>query len=279
MSKTFVRHDGRRHDELRPIKVSHHVFGYAPGSILFELGNTKVLCAVTLQPGVPPFLKGQKVGWLTAEYAMLPTATLIRSPRDGTTQKKNGRAIEISRLISRSLRSVVDLTKLGERTIQIDCDVLQADGGTRTASITGAYLALEKAVEHWLLTGEITESILIDAVGAVSIGFLNETILVDLDFHEDSTIDADYNFVLTHAGKIIEIQGTAERKAINWPLFYQVADLAVQSVRNMLLHSNNRAQIAPVLDAKDTNNHEIKKTNSPKKALFSLESRLGHLSS
>src|ERR1700684_2221883 len=109
MNKTFVRHDGRRHNELRPIKVSTQVFGYAPGSVLFELGNTKVLCAITLQPGVPPFLKGQKVGWLTAEYAMLPTATLIRSPRDGSTQKKNGRAIEISRLISRSLRSVVDL--------------------------------------------------------------------------------------------------------------------------------------------------------------------------
>lgn len=218
----------RLHDQLRDVKISYNVFGYAPGSVLFELGNTKILCSVTLQPGVPPFLKGSKTGWLTAEYAMLPTSGRIRSARESTQAKRNDRAVEISRLIGRSLRCVVNLAAYGERTIFVDCDVLQADGSTRTASITGAYIALRMAVQQWLATGELAQDILTDAVVAVSAGMHNGTALLDLDFQEDTMLDADYNFVFTKTQKIIEIQGAAEKKAISWQDFDQLKDLAIK---------------------------------------------------
>ena len=220
---SFVqRAHGRKFDQLRNVKISYDVFGYAPGSVLFELGNTKILCSVTMQIGVPPFLKGTKTGWLTAEYAMLPTSCKVRSARESTQGKRNDRSIEISRLIGRSLRAVVDLSKIGERTIHIDCDVLQADGSTRTASITGAYLALKMAVEKWVSNGDIVESIITDAVVAVSAGYASNVPLLDLDYAEDSIIDADYNFVLTQSEKIIEIQGAAEKNALSWQQFDQL---------------------------------------------------------
>jgi ribonuclease PH len=180
------------------------------------MGKTKVLCAVSLQQGVPHFLRGKKTGWLTAEYSLLPASTPIRTVREITANKRNGRTIEISRVIGRALRSVVNLDPLGEQTIFIDCDVLQADGGTRTACITGAYLALKAAVAQWLHRGIISETILIDELAAISVGLAQDTVLLDLDFIEDSATEADFNFVLTRSGKIIELQGSAEKFPIKW---------------------------------------------------------------
>jgi ribonuclease PH len=232
MNHSIVRSSNRAYDHLRELKISYDVFSYASSSVLFELGNTKVLCAVTLTPGVPPFLRGKRTGWLTAEYAMLPTATLTRTSREDLL-KRNGRSIEISRLISRALRSVVDLSLLGERTIMIDCDVLQADGGTRSAAITGAFLALKKAVDHWVEQQELPRTIILDEIAAISVGFINGQALLDLDFGEDSSADADYNFVLTKSGTIIEIQGTAERQAVSWSAFDQVKQLAIKGINNL----------------------------------------------
>src|ERR1700733_6301212 len=190
-----VRSGKREYNELRPLKVAYDIYSYTPGSVLFEMGNTKILCSVTLQNSVPHFLRGKRRGWLTAEYALLPASTPIRTVREVSANKRNGRTIEISRLIGRSLRSVADLAVLGESTIFIDCDVLQADGGTRTACITGAYLALKAAVVRWLEKGIIHQSLLKDELGAVSVGIADDLTLLDLDFIEDSTTFADFNFV------------------------------------------------------------------------------------
>ncbi len=232
MNNVIKRADGRRADQLRPFSIHIDSFGYADGSVIVSLGQTKVLCAVTLQTGVPPFLKGKRTGWLTAEYALMPTSTQTRSQRD-SNQKINGRSVEISRLIGRSLRTVVDLNKLGERTITIDCDVLQADGGTRTACITGAFIALRRAEAQWLKEGLIIESVIVDELAAISAGVKNGVALLDIDYAEDSTIDADYNFVLTRSGSIVEIQGTTEAKAIAWPLFNDMCHLATQGIKDI----------------------------------------------
>ena len=272
------RADGRRADQMRPVRIVYDAFGYAPGCVLFELGNTKVLCAVSLQTGVPPFLKGRKVGWLTAEYAMLPTAVHQRLTRD-TYPKGNGRAIEISRLISRSLRAVVDLSKLGERTIVIDCDVLQADGGTRTACITGAYIALQRAIAHWVATHELSETILTDAVAAVSVGFKDSTILLDIDFAEDSAIDADYNFVLTRSGALVEVQGTAEKYPLSWSLLEQAYQIAYTGVTT-LFQPLTADQLPIIPHAEDSSQAASVRSNEPKQArksgepLFCLKNRL-----
>jgi len=226
------RAQGRLAHQLRPLSISYHVFGYAPGSVLFELGNTKVLCSVSLQPGVPQFLKGKKEGWLTAEYALLPTSTAFRSSRD-SQHKRNDRAIEISRLIGRSLRAVVDLTTIGERTIVVDCDVLQADGSTRTAAITGAYLALSQAMQTWIANKEIQVPFLKEAIAAVSVGCREGNVFVDLDYAEDSQFDVDYNVVLTRSGNIIEIQGTAERVPLAWDDFALLMDAARLAVHDL----------------------------------------------
>ncbi len=228
-----TRANNRRNDELRPLKVTYDILAYASGSVLFEIGSTKVLCAVTRQQGVPHFLRGKKSGWLTAEYSLLPASTPLRTVRDSTSSKRNGRTIEISRLIGRALRSVVKLDKLGEQTIFIDCDVLQADGGTRTASITGAYLALRAAVSNWLAQGIITESILSDEISAVSVGISGGESLLDIDFAEDSTIDADFNYVLTRSGKIIEIQGSAERCPVTWAQHDDMKNIAISGVNTI----------------------------------------------
>ncbi len=257
----------RAFDQMRDVKISYDVFGYAPGSVLFELGNTKILCSVSIASGVPHFLKGSRTGWLTAEYAMLPTSGHTRLVRESTQTKRNDRAVEISRLIGRSLRAVVDLTTLGERTIYVDCDVLQADGSTRTASITGAYIALKMAVERWLESREIAQSILIDAVSAVSVGFIkNQNALLDLDFQEDSIIDADYNFVLTKSGTIIEIQGTAEKKALSWTEFEQLKELAIKGNK----------QLFSLMDQSCDQIVHPKKNNAKSESvpLFSLKNRL-----
>ena len=229
MEHKSTRAYGRAHDEIRPIRITYDVFEYAAASVLFELGKTKVLCAITLQNNVPPFLKGKKVGWLTAEYAMLPTATHVRKERE-TAFKQNGRSIEISRLIGRVLRSVVSLDLLGERTIVIDCDVVQADGGTRTACISGAFIALSIAVERWLAAGKIPQNIIRDELAAISVGLKNDQLLLDLDFAEDSTIDADFNFILTRSGAVVEVQGAAEHAPIAWEQVQSMVSLAQKGI-------------------------------------------------
>lgn len=227
------RLDGRSCEQLRPISVSYDVYGYAVASVLFELGNTKVLCSVHLQSNVPFFLKGTKTGWLTAEYAMLPGATVQRTPRDDGHKKKDGRSVEISRLIGRCLRSIVNLKPLGEQTIIIDCDVLQADGGTRTAAITGACLALEVACQRWLAAGIITQSCMLDSIAAISIGCVNNSLLVDPHYTEDAQLDADFNFVLTKSGGVVEIQGTAERNPLAWQQMAAMGLLAQQAIAQL----------------------------------------------
>lgn len=242
------RASGRLHHQIRDVSIDYNVFGYAAGSVLFQMGRTKVLCAVTLQNGVPPFLRGKKQGWLTGEYAMLPTATATRNSRENCYMKRNGRSIEISRLIGRSLRAVINLEKIGERTITIDCDVLQADGSTRTACISGSYLALEAAISTWINTGEIdathVNEVLVDSVGAVSVGIVNGQTLLDLDFEEDSMVDIDYNFVLTQSGRVIEIQGSAGRAAISWEDFEKIRMLATQGVEQLFHVFEQKGQLA-----------------------------------
>jgi len=207
---------GRDFLESRPLSLSYNTFGFADASVLLTLGQTKVHVAVSLQDSVPHFLRGKGRGWLTAEYAMMPTATKQRTQRESVAGKRQGRSIEIARLIGRSLRTVVDIDCIGEKTIVIDCDVLQADGGTRTACITAASFALEKASEKWVQEGSAERSVLQERVAALSGGIVDGTLLVDLDQDEDMRAQADFNFVMTQSGKIIEMQGTAEKEPVSW---------------------------------------------------------------
>ena len=204
------RHDNRAPDSLRPVTITRGYTKHAEGSVLIEFGDTKVLCTASVLDKVPPHKKGSGEGWVTAEYGMLPRSTHTRSDREAARGKQSGRTQEIQRLIGRALRSVVDLSKLGERTIQIDCDVIQADGGTRTASITGAYVALADAVAWLHAQGKITQSPIIDAVAAISVGVVGGVPMLDLDYNEDSNCDTDMNVVMTGKGGFVEIQGTAE---------------------------------------------------------------------
>lgn len=229
-----VRANDRSYDQIRPVHVTYDAFGYASGTVLFELGNTKVLCAISLNAGVPAFLKGSKTGWLTAEYAMLPTSTVQRTQREAITQKRSGRGTEISRLIGRALRAVTNLDVFGEKTITIDCDVLQADGGTRTAAISGAYLALCEAEQRWLADKIINQPCVIGDVAAISVGMLEGIPMVDLDCAEDNNADVDFNFMLTSVGDIIEIQGAVEHcAAISWDNFESMRTLAVNGVQTL----------------------------------------------
>lgn len=234
-----MRVDGRDVNQIRPIKVTYGIYGNAHGSALFEMGNTRILCSVMMQDGVPRFLKGTGKGWLTAEYTLLPASTLTRTPREMSIMQKNGRSTEISRLIGRSLRAVTNLKALGEKTLYIDCDVLQADGGTRTAAISGAYCALRHAVERWVQQGIIKEPLLHDDVAAVSVGLLNGQPLLDLNFSEDCKVDADFNFVMTGSGNIIEIQGAAETKPISADIVMQMQQVAFKGIVAILEMTNN----------------------------------------
>ncbi len=204
------RHDNRAPDSLRPVTITRGYTKHAEGSVLIEFGDTKVLCTASVLDKVPPHKKGSGEGWVTAEYGMLPRSTHTRSDREAARGKQSGRTQEIQRLIGRALRSVVDLSQLGERTIQIDCDVIQADGGTRTASITGAYVALADAVAWLHAQGKITQSPIIDSVAAISVGVVGGVPMLDLDYNEDSNCDTDMNVVMTGKGGFVEIQGTAE---------------------------------------------------------------------
>jgi len=215
------RTDGRAYDELRPVRITRGYTKMPEGSVLIEVGDTRVLCTASVEDKVPPFQKGTGQGWITAEYSMLPRATAVRNQREATKGKISGRTMEIQRLIGRALRSIVDLGKLGERTIWLDCDVLQADGGTRTASITGAYLALVDAVHGLRQSGAIKENPLLDRVAAVSVGKVKDEVILDLCYEEDSQAEVDMNVVMTGAGKFVEIQGTAEgipfdREELDW---------------------------------------------------------------
>lgn len=228
-----IRNDGRPYDKIRPIKVTYDVFEYAAGSVLFELGKTKILCAVTFAPGVPQFLRNSGQGWLTAEYSLLPASTQQRIQRDSSAMKVSGRSMEISRLIGRSLRSVVDVSHIGENTIWVDCDVMQADGGTRTASINAAYLALKQAEERLLAQGKIKAPLLKDTIASISAGILDGEALLDLNFEEDNKAIADLNFVLTKSGKIVEIQGTAEGEPIAWEDFEKIKNLVHKGIKQI----------------------------------------------
>lgn len=233
MSAPIQRYGERACDALRKVGATFNTFGYAPGSVLFEMGRTKVLCAVGIQHGVPSFLKGKHRGWLTAEYAMLPTSTGVRTQREASTMRKNGRSVEISRFIARCLRTIIDFESLGERTIVVDCDVLQADAGTRTACITGASLALRMAVNKWLGDNVISKNILKGSLAAISVGWLGDQPLLDLDFSEDSRVDADFNVVMTDTGNLVEIQGAVEGATLSWDQFEQVRALAVLGIQDL----------------------------------------------
>ncbi|AOB33728.1 ribonuclease PH [Bordetella sp. H567] len=205
-----ARHSGRAPDELRPLSLARGFTRYAEGSVLIKAGNTHVLCTASVLEKVPPFLKGQGQGWVTAEYGMLPRATHTRGDREAARGKQSGRTQEIQRLIGRSLRAVMDMAALGERTLHIDCDVLQADGGTRCASITGAWVAMADAVALLMKRGDLAANPLRDHVAAVSVGMVGGQPVLDLDYEEDSGCDADVNVVMTGAGAFVEVQGTAE---------------------------------------------------------------------
>jgi ribonuclease PH len=233
MRRSDGRDDGRSAEQLRPLSLTKNVFTHADGSVLLSIGKTQVLCAVSLVEGVPVFLRGKGEGWLTAEYALLPASTAVRTPRDQLLGKRNGRSVEISRLIGRALRCVVNLKQLGEFTITIDCDVLNADGGTRCAAICGAQAALNLAVSRWLEADIIKQSILTAQLGAISVGVQDTIILLDLTAQEDNTIDSDFNFVLTSDNHIIEVQGTAEQKVISWSKFEAMRKLATHGIEQL----------------------------------------------
>lgn len=201
---------GRKNDEMREVRVTKNYIMHPEGSVLIEFGNTKVICNATVEEKIPPFLRGSGTGWITAEYSMLPRATNNRIQREASKGKVAGRTMEIQRLIGRALRSSIDLSKLGERTIIIDCDVIQADGGTRTASITGAYLAMELAIEKLIDDGKLNEIPIISKVAAISVGKIKNDILLDLEYEEDSKADVDMNIIMNDKGEFIEIQGTGE---------------------------------------------------------------------
>lgn len=205
--------DGRSSTDLRPITIETGVNRYAEGSVLIKCGNTQVLCTATVEESVPAWLKGQGQGWITAEYSMLPRATHTRTRRE--REKVSGRTHEIQRLIGRALRTMVDMKKLGERSILVDCDVIQADGGTRCASITGACVAVGIALSKLIEDGKISENAWINSVSAISLGMKDDQVLVDLDYDEDSSCDVDSNYVITGDGKLVEFQGTAEKKAFS----------------------------------------------------------------
>ncbi len=227
-----MRTDGRQPNQLRPTKITPGFLATAEGSVLIETGNTRVLCAATVEDSVPGFLRGSGKGWVTAEYAMLPRATVTRSAREVTKGRQSGRTHEIQRLIGRSLRSVVDLVALGERSVIVDCDVLQADGGTRTAAITGAYVALAIALGTLVRFKVLSKSPLLDSVAATSVGIVNGVAMLDLCYEEDSRADVDMNVIMTGGGKFVELQATAERSAFEDS---QLADL-ITLARNGIQH-------------------------------------------
>jgi len=232
---TAVQRPGQRAaNALRPVRITRGYTIHAEGSVLIEFGNTKVLCTASVEEKVPPHKRGSGEGWVTAEYGMLPRATHTRSDREAAKGKQSGRTQEIQRLIGRSLRAVFDLKALGERSISLDCDVLQADGGTRTAAITGAFVAAQDAVNRLMAAGKLTASPIKDHVAAISVGILDGTLLLDLEYVEDSTCDTDMNVVMTGAGHYVEVQGTAEGVAFTRAEMDQLLVLAEKGIAELV---------------------------------------------
>ncbi|TFW72210.1 ribonuclease PH [Methylotenera oryzisoli] len=233
-----IRPSQRACNQLRPVEIIRHYTKHAEGSVLVKFGDTHVLCTASVDEKVPGFLKGKGQGWVTAEYGMLPRSTGSRMDREAARGKQSGRTQEIQRLIGRSLRAIIDLEKLGERSIQIDCDVIQADGGTRTASITGAYVALHDAISFLLKNGKISESPLKDSVAAISVGVYQGTPVLDLDYIEDSDCDTDMNVVMTGKGGFVEIQGTAEGEPFERDAMNAMLDLAAHGIQQLIIEQN-----------------------------------------
>jgi ribonuclease PH len=231
---SFARTDGRGPDELRPVTITPDYLPYAEGSVLIEMGNTRVVCAASLEDRVPPFLRNAGHGWLTAEYAMLPRATQTRTAREIGRGGPSGRTHEIQRLIGRSLRAVADMKALGERTITIDCDVLQADGGTRTAAITGSYVAFALASDHLLKIGKISRPLTANQVAAISVGIVDGIPLLDLKYDEDSRAEVDMNVVCTSDGRFIELQGTAEREPFSRAQMDELVALGMLGIEELV---------------------------------------------
>jgi len=229
-----IRPSQRNNNQLREVEIIRHYTKHAEGSVLIKYGDTHVLCTASVEERVPAFLKGKGQGWVTAEYGMLPRSTGSRMDREAARGKQSGRTQEIQRLIGRSLRAIIDLEKLGERSIQIDCDVIQADGGTRTASITGAYVALHDAITTLLLSGKLTESPLKQAVAAISVGVYKGAPVLDLDYIEDSDCDTDMNVVMTADGGFVEVQGTAEGEPFDRDAMNAMLDLARDGINTLI---------------------------------------------
>jgi len=234
-----VRSDGRQPDELRPVRFIRHFNKYAEGSVLIEVGDTKVICTASIEEGVPPFRRDSGGGWLTAEYAMLPRSTGTRNARESARGRLGGRTHEIQRLIGRSLRAVVDFQVLGQRTVWVDCDVIQADGGTRTASITGSFVAVFDALEHLRAHGIIPAIPIYDFVAATSVGIVDNRTLLDLTYQEDSSCEVDMNIVMTGDGRLIEVQGTAEDQPFARAELEQLLDLATHGVDQLIAMQRN----------------------------------------
>jgi ribonuclease PH len=230
----FLRSGARAADALRPVRITRGYTIHAEGSVLIEFGHTRVLCTASVLDKVPPHKKGSGEGWVTAEYGMLPRATHTRGDREAARGKQSGRTQEIQRLIGRSLRAVFDLRRLGERTLHLDCDVIQADGGTRTAAITGAFIAAQDAVNRLLAEGKLTESPITDHVAAISVGIVQGTPLLDLEYVEDVACDTDMNVVMTGAGSFVEVQGTAEGVPFTRAEMATLLDLAEKGIRELV---------------------------------------------
>jgi ribonuclease PH len=233
------RFDNRNYDELRPVTITRGYTKHPRGSVLIEMGDTKVLCTASVEEKVPPFLKGQGKGWVTAEYSMLPSATHQRKIRESSRGKVDGRTMEIQRLIGRSLRSVINLELLGERTIWIDCDVIQADGGTRTAAITGGFVALKDAVNSLIEDGLIQVSPITSQLAAISVGIVNEIPMLDLCYVEDSSAAVDMNVIMNHLGEVVELQGTGEERPYTRAELNALYDLAEKGIKE-LIDTQNR---------------------------------------
>jgi ribonuclease PH len=278
MEATVARKNKRAFNQLRRLRVTYNIFDFADGSLLFECGRTKIMCAVTLQHGVPQFMRGEKSGWLTAEYAMLPAATRPRTVRDAHGSRPNQRNVEISRLIGRALRAVCDLSVLGEYTITVDCDVLQADAGTRTASISAASVAIALAQEVWLKKGFISAPVLKEKIAAVSIGYMQGSLILDPDYSEDSVMDADVNFILTASKNLIEVQGGAEKNQFSWATLHDMYELACHGVEEIFtfFERTEKAYFSPAQKDKEIvpqQKQRPEKESSEKLPLFSLQNR------
>lgn len=232
---SYARTDGRTVDELRAVRITPGYLPYAEGSVLIEMGQTRVICSASLEDRVPPFLRNSGKGWVTAEYAMLPRATQQRTQREVSRGRPSGRTHEIQRLIGRSLRAIADMNALGERTLTMDCDVLQADGGTRTAAITGAYVAFALAGQRLQRSGKLNRSLIANEVAAVSVGIVDGVPLLDLKYDEDSRADVDMNIICTGDGRFIEVQGTAEREPFTTEQMTQLLALARKGIEQLIL--------------------------------------------